>query len=64
MKFKKYLQFIKKFHIKDGEIVALVDCAYQKDQKAIAPLGTLSDLRELQEKLAEIELFYMETKDK
>jgi len=61
MKFKKYLKFIEKYHVKDGELVCLVDCTYQKDQKAIAPLGTIEELRNLQDKLAEMEIFIMET---
>jgi hypothetical protein len=64
MKFKKYAKFIKNSHLKNGEFVALVDCAYEKDRKAIFELGTITELRALQDHLAELELFYMDAQNK
>jgi len=59
MKLDKFLQFVKGFYLRDNKFATIIECAYQKDRTAIADLGTIEDLRALQDKLAEMEIFWM-----
>ena len=65
MRFKNYLKFIHSYCWRENKFQTLVDCAYQKDQKAFANLGSYEDLCQLIKRLNEMREFYNERiKDK
>ena len=66
MQFRKYTRFIKSFQYNKitGEVSVLVDCAYQKDKKALFEIGNISEIRDLINRLERIKNFVIEQENK
>ena len=65
MQFRKYERFVKSYQYDKatGEIVVMVDCAYQKGQKALFEIGTLAEIRSLIAHLTKVKNFAIEAEN-
>ena len=63
MNFRKYERFIKshQYRVGTGEIVVMVNCAYEKDKKALFEIGTLEELESLMLQLEKMKTFVLKS---